>query len=242
MTVSVGLAYGTAHLRVADESNQGQDTMTPIDMSYGQNLWLFFILLFGIIIVPGMDMLFVLTNALTGGRRAGLTATSGIMMGGTAHTIIGAVGVGIILKLAPSLITVLLFVGAVYMLWIGVTLIRSSITVSKVDGRSARSLWTAFRQGAITCLLNPKAYLFTLAVYPQFFKPQYGPIWSQAMIIGIMTVLTQFGVYGGLALLAGQSRDFLLTNPRATIAIGRSAGLVFIMVAALTAWHGWMSV
>lgn len=210
-------------------------------MSYTQNLWLFFILLFGIIIVPGMDMLFVLSNALTGGRRAGLTATSGIMMGGMAHTIIGAIGVGVILELAPSFLTVLLFAGAAYMAWIGLTLIRSSITVDAVTGTHSRSPWIAFRQGAVTCLLNPKAYLFTMSVYPQFLKPQYGPLWSQAVVIGILTVLTQLGIYGGLALLAGQSRDFLLSRPQATIAIGRGAGLIFILVAGLTAWHGWQT-
>src|SRR5437899_11483956 len=50
------------------------------DMSYTENLWLFFILLFGIIAVPGMDMLFVLANALTGGGNRGLAATAGIML------------------------------------------------------------------------------------------------------------------------------------------------------------------
>src|SRR5580658_5141390 len=64
------------------------------DMTYAENLWLFFILLFGIIIVPGMDMLFVLTNALTRGRPAGLSATAGIMTGGAGHALIGALGVG----------------------------------------------------------------------------------------------------------------------------------------------------
>lgn len=144
-----------------------------------------------------------------------------------------------ILKLAPQLLTVLLFAGAGYMAWVGVTLIRSAIIVSAIDGTTARSLWVAFRQGAVTCLLNPKAYLFTLAVYPQFLRPQYGPLWSQAMVIGLLTVLTQLAIYGGLALLAGRSRDFLLTSPRATMLVGRGAGIIFILVAALTAWHGW---
>ena len=102
-----------------------------------------------------------------------------------------------------------------------------------------RALWVAFRQGTVTCLLNPKAYLFTLAAYPQFLRPQYGPIWSQAVVVGLLTVSTQLAIYGGLALLAGRSRDFLLTSPRTTMLIGRGAGVIFILVAALTAWHGW---
>jgi threonine/homoserine/homoserine lactone efflux protein len=206
-------------------------------MTYAENLWLFFLLLFGIIIVPGMDMLFVLTNALTRGRPAGLSATAGIMIGGAAHALIGAIGVGVLLKWAPSLFAALLFVGAAYMAWIGVTLLRGSIVVGAVAGGASRSLWTAFRQGAVTCLLNPKAYLFTLAVFPQFMRPQYGALWSQALIMGAMIVLTQLGVYGGLAFAAGASRDFIVSSPRATMLAGRAAGLLFIVVAALTVWH-----
>ena len=58
-------------------------------MNYTENLWLFFVLLFGIIAVPGMDMLFVLANALTGGSNRGLAATAGIMLGGAVHTLNG---------------------------------------------------------------------------------------------------------------------------------------------------------
>lgn len=203
-------------------------------MTYSANLWLFLTLLFGIIIVPGMDMLFVLTNSLTGGRRAGLAATAGIMAGGAVHTIFGAVGVALLARLAPAFFTALLYAGAAYMAWIGLTLLRSSIAVETVGAAHTRSLSTAFRQGALTCLLNPKAYLFVLAVYPQFLLPQYGAIWLQALIMGAMTVAMQLAIYGGLAFAAGRSRAFLVSSPRATMLIGRGAGLLFILVAAAT--------
>jgi threonine/homoserine/homoserine lactone efflux protein len=205
-------------------------------MSYTENIWIFFVLLLGIIMVPGMDMLFVLTNALTGGRRAGLSATFGIMAGGVVHTLFGAIGVGVLMKLAPQLFTLLIFVGAAYMAWIGITLVRSSISVHSVGAARSRSSWVAFRQGAVTCILNPKAYLFVFSVYPQFMRPQYGSIWSQATVMGTMTVLTQLGIYGGLALAAGKSRDFLFARPGVTMFAGRAAGYLFIVMAA---WHGW---
>jgi threonine/homoserine/homoserine lactone efflux protein len=207
-------------------------------MTYTENLWLYTVLLFGIIIVPGMDSLFVLANSLTGGRKLGLAAVAGIMLGGVFHTLFGAVGVGIILKLAPALFTVMLVAGAAYMAWIGYTLMRSSITVEGVGVVTSRSLGVAFRQGSITCMLNPKAYLFTIAVYPQFIKPLYGPIWSQAVVMGILTALMQLGIYGGLALAAGKSRDLLIANPTATMLAGRLVGLVFIIAAGFTAWKG----
>jgi threonine/homoserine/homoserine lactone efflux protein len=87
--------------------------------------------------------------------------------------------------------------------------------------------------------MNPKAYLFMFAVYPQFLKPDYGPIWIQATIMGLMTIATQFAVYGGLAVTAGRSRDLLVANPRATAFAGRTAGLLLFAVSLFTVWEGW---
>ena len=207
-------------------------------MDYTQALWLYTILVFGIIVVPGMDMFFVLANALTGGQGLGMAALGGIMLGGAVHTLFGALAVGVLSQLPILLFQVMILAGALYMAWIGYTLLRSAITVDGVGGSTIRSGWVAFRQGTVTCLLNPKAYLFVLAVFPQFMRPDYGPIWSQAIALGIITVLMQGTIYGALALGAGRAREGLIGNPLATIWVGRGAGGLFIVVAALTAWHG----
>ena len=207
-------------------------------MDYAQALWIYLILLFGIIVVPGMDMLFVLANALTRGRRAGLAAVAGIMVGGAIHTLFGALAVGVLTQLPTMVFQAMILIGAAYMGWIGYTLLRSSITVDSIGATTTRSDWVAFRQGMVTCLLNPKAYLFVLAVYPQFMRPEFGPIWSQALVMGLMTVIMQFLIYGGMALAAGKGRDALVGHPQATIWIGRGAGALFAVVAAFTAWHG----
>jgi threonine/homoserine/homoserine lactone efflux protein len=208
-------------------------------MNYTENLWIFSALLFGIIVVPGMDMLFVMTNALTGGRRAGFAAVFGMMLGGMVHTLTGTLGVSILAFAMPWLRDPLIMIGALYMVWIGYSLIRSTITVDTVDIASARTLPTIFRQGLVTCLLNPKAYLFIMAVYPQFMKLQYGPLWRQAVVMGLLTLLMQFAIYGAIALAAAASRDFLLTNKAATIYTGRAAGVLIILAAVWTAWQGW---
>jgi threonine/homoserine/homoserine lactone efflux protein len=209
------------------------------DMSYATNLWLFFSLLVGIILVPGMDMLLVFGNTLTGGRRAGLAATAGITVGGAVHTAWGAFGAGALALWLPEAFTALLVAGAAYMAWIGLGLVRSAITLGATDTtQPAQSLSRAFRQGVATCLLNPKAYVFVAAVYPQFVRPAYGPIWAQALVMGLLTVLTQATVYGGLALAAGRGRDALASRPAVTVAIGRAAGVLILVIAALTLWEG----
>ena len=208
-------------------------------MTYAENLWLFFTLLFGIIIVPGMDMVFVLANAITGGRTSGLAATAGIMAGGVLHTLYAALGVSVVLHLVPELFNVLLVAGAAYIAWIGFSLLRSSITIGGVDEGRRLSRWASFRQGAMTSLMNPKAYLFMLAVYPQFLKPQFGPVWSQAAVMALMIAVTQLAVYGGLALAAGRGRDLIVGSPGITAAIGKAAGLLLVLIAVLTVWQGW---
>jgi threonine/homoserine/homoserine lactone efflux protein len=207
-------------------------------MTYEQNLWLFFTLLFGIIVVPGMDMIFVLANSLTRGRRAGIAATAGIMAGGLVHSLYGAVGVGLLASLMPLLFRPLLIAGALYMAWIGYTLLRSAIVVDEVGAADTRSDRDAFRRGAVTCLMNPKAYLFMLAVYPQFLRPEFGPLAPQALVMAGMTAATQLAVYGGLAAAAGRARRLLVGNGSATIWIGRAAGLLLVVVSLATLWEG----
>ena len=206
-------------------------------MTYTQNLWLFAILLFGIIIVPGMDMFFVVANALTGGRARGLMATAGVMLGGVFHTVFAAVCVGVLTRLPSYVFTSILLAGAAYMAWIGWTLVRSSITVSSLGQDGSASMRQAFGQGFITCVLNPKAYMFTLAVYPQFMLVKFGSMVGQALVLGLITIVTQALVYSGLALAAAKSRDALTGYPAVTTWIGRGAGAVFLAVAAFTVWR-----
>jgi threonine/homoserine/homoserine lactone efflux protein len=203
-------------------------------MTYTHNLWIFSLLLFGIIIVPGMDMFFVIANALTGGRARGLMATAGVMLGGVFHTVFAAVCVGVLTTLPSFVFTVILLSGAAYMAWIGWTLVKSTITVTSLGSTGSTTMTQAFGQGFITCVLNPKAYMFTLAVYPQFMLAKFGNMLGQALVLGLITIVTQGLVYGGLGLAAAKSRDFLTGYPGVTTWIGRVAGAVFLVVAAWT--------
>ncbi|MCV3764962.1 LysE family translocator [Rhizobium sp. TRM95796] len=208
-------------------------------MTYAENLWLFFVLLTGVIAVPGMDMAFVIANSLSGGRRSGLAATAGMMAGGACHTLFGAAAVAGLTLWTPFLARPMLILGSAYMIWIGYTLTRSSIVLATLDesGRSTRR--KVFFQAFITCLLNPKAWLFTLALYPQFLKPSFGPYWVQALAMGFMTVSVQLTIYGGLALAAARGRNAIAARPRLTIWLGRGAGLMLMAIALYILVRSW---
>ena len=208
-------------------------------MENALHLWLFFVLVLGVVVLPGLDMAYVLASALVGGRRAGLSAVGGSVAGGACHVLVGATGIAVLLRVVPAAFNLLLWVGAAYVAWIGVSLLRSDAAFSASRPGSRRSTAATFRQGLLTNLLNPKAYLFMLAVFPQFLRPGAGALWLQALVLWAIIALTQVGVYGGLALVADRSRSWLERNPGASLATARVVGVVMVLAALLTAVEGW---
>jgi threonine/homoserine/homoserine lactone efflux protein len=163
------------------------------------HLWMFFVMVFGVILLPGLDMAFVLASSLVGGRRAGFTATAGIVAGGVVHVTMGALGIVAVLQLVPAAFNVVLLAGAAYIAWIGLSLLHSRAAFAGPPPGRVRSPAATFRQGMVTSLLNPKAYLFTLAVLPQFLKPEYGDIGAQAVVLWLIIAITQVVIYGAMA-------------------------------------------
>jgi threonine/homoserine/homoserine lactone efflux protein len=200
----------------------------------GANLWLYFVVVFGIVALPGMDMAYVMGSSMLGGRRAGLAAVAGIVAGGVCHVAMGALGIAAVLQLWPPLYDIMLAAGAAYIGWMGWSLLRSSAMFEPGGLSAAVAPALAFRRALITSLVNPKAYMFMLAVFPQFLHPGQGAIWMQAGVLGLITWLTQATVYGGLAVAAGQASGWFQGNPQAAQWTARGMGVVLIGVAALT--------
>jgi threonine/homoserine/homoserine lactone efflux protein len=177
-------------------------------------LWLFFTVVLGVVVLPGLDMACAVGSSLAGGRRAGLAAVAGIVAGGACHVAVAGAGLGVVLRAVPAAYDLLLVAGSLYMAWVGLSLLRSGATSGPIAAAAASSSVAAFRRGAITNLTNPKAYLFMLAIFPQFVKPEQGPLVSQAMVLWGIIAVTQAGVYGGLAGLAALARGELTRRSR----------------------------
>ena len=212
--------------------------MTPADLT------LYFALVLGIVLIPGMDMAFVVGHSLTGGMRAGLAALAGIVAGAFCHLTMGAMGLALLLKALPGAFTAMLMAGAAYLAWLGWGLMRVQPCASpqqhSTGGSRARS---AFFGAMLTNLLNPKAYLFSLAVLPQFVHPERGGLALQLGLIGLVTAGTQIGVYGGLAWLAAGGRRRLQGTDAAALRrqrlLLRGVGLLLWATALYTAWQAW---
>ncbi|MBF5045226.1 LysE family translocator [Aggregicoccus sp. 17bor-14] len=207
-------------------------------MENALHLWLFFLVVLGVVVLPGLDMAYVLASALVGGRRAGLSAVAGIVAGGVCHVVVGVTGIAVLLKVVPAAFDALLWAGALYVAYLGVSLVRGGAAFKASPLARAQSSAATFRRGALTNLLNPKAYLFMLAVFPQFLRPQAGHLALQAAVLWVIIALTQAGVYGGLALAAASSRSWLERHPAAGAAGARAVGGVLVLAALLTVAGG----
>lgn len=202
------------------------------------HLWLFFVLVLGIIALPGMDMAFVLGSTLANGRPGGAAALAGIVVGGVAHTAMAALGVGLLMQSVPGLFTLMLVAGALYLGWIGWSLVRGASALGEVGASRSRPAAASFRQGLLTCLLNPKAYLFMVAVFPQFARADLGPVLPQAVAMGAIVAATQMVVYGLIVLGADRAQAALRGSGRAQVGAMRGVGFVLMGGAAWMLWQG----
>ncbi len=213
------------------------------ELPHASHYALYFALVAGVILLPGMDMAFVLASALARGRRAGMVAVAGIMTGGAVHLALGALGAGLLLLSAPGLYNAVLLAGALYMAWLGTSLWRSAdslgLPAGSTEAAPSRGDGATFGAALATCLLNPKAYVFMLAVFPQFLRPGQGPVVTQALVLGAITAATQAGVYGSVALAASRMRAALQAHPQAPRRLARAVGLLLVAAAACTLWQGW---
>ena len=206
-----------------------------------EHLWLFALFVFGIIVLPGMDMAFVLASSLVDGRRAGLAAVAGMVAGGAVHTLMGALGVGLLLQLVPGAFNAVLAAGALYVAWMALGLWRSPATLAQVGEQPSRSPLNAFGRAVATCLLNPKAYVFMVAVFPQFVRPAQGSAAGQVLAMGAIIVATQALVYGAVALGAARLRARLETSLSAQARIARGVAVLLLGTSAWALATGWMA-
>jgi threonine/homoserine/homoserine lactone efflux protein len=181
-------------------------------------------------IVPGPDMLFVLGCGMSGGPRAGLLATAGVATSEAIHIALAAAGLAALFAAVPIAFTVVRIVGAAYLVYLGVQVIRHrhdehrepAADSGKVRGR--RAYWN----GVLTNLLNPKMVTFTIAFIPQFINPQLGHVWMQFVILGAILIVFEFLVDGTVGVLAGRIGAWLRRRRTARRRIEVAVGGIYI--------------
>ncbi|MGR4868967.1 LysE family translocator [Variovorax sp. LARHSF232] len=123
-------------------------------------------------LTPGPDVFYIVSHALRSGARAGMVAALGITAGCCVHIVAAAVGVSALVAASATAFTVLKWVGAAYLVYVGASMLLSRSKAPALPDVAASTppvaLWTVFRRGFLTNTLNPKVALFFLAFVPQF--------------------------------------------------------------------------
>jgi threonine/homoserine/homoserine lactone efflux protein len=184
-------------------------------------------------LTPGPDVLYIVSSALRGGVRTGFVAALGIVSGCFVHVFAAALGVGALLATSATAFTVLKWLGAAYLVWMGVKLllIRGGPTVlPAVAGPAAvvPERWRVYRQGFLTNVLNPKVALFFLAFVPQFIAPATEDKVAAFLLLGLLFNLNSLPINFGYAWLAGWASRRVGAVQRSMRWMDRAAGAMFI--------------
>jgi len=188
-----------------------------------------------LILLPGPDMLFALATGIKSGPRAGFLAAVGAAAGEVVHITTAALGLAALFRAAPLLFEVMRFVGATYLVYLGIQALRTRNAASIADvRRAATGARRAFWRGALTNLLNPKMALFTIAFLPQFVDASRGNVPLQFLILGACFVALEILVDGTVGTLAGRFSQFLARR-RAVKTLHVVSGSVFLGLGAKVA-------
>ena len=196
------------------------------------NLALFVAASLAVIVAPGPDNIYVLTRGIAQGRKVALASAWGMCSGLLFHTTLAAVGLSAILARSAGALSLVKYIGAAYLVYLGIRALLSreefSPSVEKIFTVKLRNF---FLQGLTMNLLNPKVAVFFMAFLPQFVSPSVGTAGSAALrlvALGLVFALLSVVIFSAIALFSGVVGDRLSRSPRFATALQWSTAFVLV--------------
>jgi threonine/homoserine/homoserine lactone efflux protein len=179
-------------------------------------------------LAPGPDIVYVLTRAVSQGRKAGIAAALGFASGCIFHTVLAAVGIAALIRSSELAFDVVRYAGAAYLVWIGIQALRYRRAFSVEGASDAKALVTIYKQSVIGNILNPKVTLFFLAFLPQFVNVPAGNVGMQMALLGAIFMAVTIVVFGAVATFAAMIGDWIRRRPAIGERLNIFAGITFI--------------
>ncbi len=189
-----------------------------------------------LVAMPGPGMLFLLARGIGRGRRDALAAAVGVELSSLVFVAATAFGLTAIIASSAVALSVIRYVGAAYLVYLGVKALRSREGL-RLDGDRAapagarRGLWDGFVVG----ITNPKVAVFFLAFFPQFIHPGAGPIPVQVGVLGAIFVAVGLAGDVFVATTAGSVGRWLRRRPRVAATHGPVTGVIYLLLGGATA-------
>lgn len=189
----------------------------------------FFIVSVSLALTPGADWAYVITSGMK--EKMLVPAIAGLALGYLMIAGVVAAGLGIVLSQIPFVLSMLIYCGAAYLIWVGLGAIKNPPVPYSGESMGNKSVKLIFLKGFAISGSNPKALLLFLAVLPQFTRPDAGwPSGIQMGVLGLLHTLDCCIVYTGVGL---GSKAILRTRPSAARKVGQFSGVAMISIAAL---------
>ncbi len=182
-------------------------------------------------LTPGPNMAYLATLALGEGRRTGLAAVAGVMLGLTGIGLASMFGLATLIQNVPVAYDVLRYAGAAFLLFLAWEAWRGA----GEEEASAIGAQAAFVRALITNLLNPKAAAFFVLVLPLFLAPAEGGLAGQTLALGLVYVMVATLVHAVIVLFAAALRPYLVEGPRERLV----RRLLAVSIALVALWFFW---
>lgn len=191
--------------------------------------WLLFVVASLVLIMtPGQDMILVMSRSVAQGAAAGVATAAGVSVGLLGHTVLATFGLGAILRTSEWLFLALKLVGAAYLLYLGIGLLRTKRTDLALGTAAPRSLRRLFLDGAFSNLSNPKIAVFYFAFLPQFVLPSAQEPTLSVFVLGVAFAALTFLVKGPVGVFAAALSGWLRSRPGVLAWVYRWSGAILI--------------
>jgi threonine/homoserine/homoserine lactone efflux protein len=191
------------------------------------SLWLAFVAASSVLlIIPGPTVLLVVSYALGQGWRTVLPMTIGVALGDFTAMTLSMLGLGALLAASATLFTGLKWIGAAYLVWLGVKLWRAGGALEAAPRTDAVSAARMLGHAWLVTALNPKSITFFVAFLPAFLDPE-ADFLTQMVVFETTFLVLAFANALGYALVASRARGFV-ANPRALRLVNRTGGGLLI--------------
>jgi RhtB (resistance to homoserine/threonine) family protein len=183
-------------------------------------------------LTPGPDTAYILGRSVAQGRAAGIASAFGITIGSLFHTCAAALGLSAILATSAVAFGAIKLIGGTYLIFLGIKMFLGRQSDLGMPAQFRRSTTSAFRQGILTNVLNPKVALFFLAFLPQFIEPSSTSKVSAFIVLGLTFVTTGTIWCLVLAWFAAGFSARLRSNQKIAQWLNRAVGSLFVFLGA----------
>lgn len=191
-----------------------------------------------IILALGQDMVLVLSRSVACGSRAGVITAAGISTGLMGHTLLVALGLGALLQTSALAFTLMKYLGAAYLIYLGVKAFRAPPIDLGAPADTAGSMKSFFLQGALSNISNPKIAIFYFAYLPQFVSAANPYPTETLLALGTTFALLTFVVKMPVGLVAGALSGWIQARPSVQVWLNRSCGGLLVAMGLRLASEG----